>query len=176
MQIMANGLVATVIALIYFFNNDKMAIVLFYSCLAATTADTWGTEIGHFSNAKPRLIFSNIKVDKGTSGGVTLLGTLGSLGGSALIAGAFYFIDKSLTSTAIIFLSGFSGSLFDSALGRFYQARFKCLVCGKVVEEKVHCNQEAIFYKKIKWIDNNMVNFFNACFGALLSQILLLFL
>ena len=176
MQIMANGLVATVIALIYFFNNDKMTIVLFYSCLAATTADTWGTEIGHLSNAKPRLIFSNIKVDKGTSGGVTLLGTLGSLGGSALIAGAFYFIDKSLTSTAIIFLSGFSGSLLDSALGRFYQARFKCIVCGKVVEEKVHCNQEAIFYKKIKWIDNNMVNFFNACFGALLSQILLLFL
>src|SRR5438093_5230732 len=44
--------------------------------LAAAAADTWATEIGAFSPFAPRLITSGRQVPRGTSGGITVLGSL----------------------------------------------------------------------------------------------------
>ena len=52
--------------------------------LAAVNADTWSTELGVLSSGRPRLITSLKPVEKGTSGGVSLVGTLAALAGAAL--------------------------------------------------------------------------------------------
>ena len=82
--------------------------------LAAVTADTWATELGAFSPIPPRLITSGETVPRGSSGGITLLGTLGSLLGAGLIA-ALYPLRPNPPNTRLIMglitLAGFSGSL-----------------------------------------------------------------
>lgn len=58
------------------FENQSVTFVILLGALAAATADTWATEIGAFSPRNPRHILSFQEVTKGSSGGVTLLGTL----------------------------------------------------------------------------------------------------
>ena len=166
-QILANGFIACLLALLYFFNNYDFLLPIFYGSLAATTADTWGTEIGYLSKSKPRLILSNRIVEKGTSGGITILGTIGSIMGSALIASALVFFNPSYKLFFSIFISGIIGSFFDSIIGRKFQAKFYCTACNKIIEDRNHCGQRTNHSEGKIWIDNNMVNFLNACIGAL---------
>src|SRR5206468_12197817 len=79
-QVVANGGVAAVAAVLGSWPAAAAAI-------AAAAADTWATEIGAFSPLPPRLITSGRRVTRGTSGGITVLGTLGRVAGAALIAG-----------------------------------------------------------------------------------------
>jgi uncharacterized membrane protein len=86
---------------------------------------------------------------------------------------AFYeikFIDA-----IIISLAGFSGSVFDSFLGSLIQAKYKCSVCGKTVEESIHCGKSAKKTSGISFVDNNVVNFLSTAFSSALA-ILMIFL
>jgi len=58
----------------------------FVGALATVNADTWATELGVLSKARPRLVINGKQVEVGTSGGVTLTGALAALGGAMLIA------------------------------------------------------------------------------------------
>jgi len=78
-QVLANGGVAAVAAL---FGGWTAAS----GALAAAAADTWATEIGAFSPFPPRLITSGRRVTRGTSGGITALGTLGGVAGALTVA------------------------------------------------------------------------------------------
>ena len=85
LQILANGGVGTLFAIIYFFTDFPPAIVLYLGAIGAATADTWATEIGFYSKSEPRLVLSKKIVARGVSGGVTFLGTLGSATGAFII-------------------------------------------------------------------------------------------
>ncbi len=68
---------------------EKTPSVLFAAlvgALATVNADTWATEIGVLSKSPPRLVtrLSRI-VEPGTSGGITLAGTLAAVAGAAFI-------------------------------------------------------------------------------------------
>src|SRR5687768_3543145 len=54
--------------------------------IAASSADTWATEIGTLSSQMPRSILGFQPVPTGTSGGVTWLGMCAAIGGALLIA------------------------------------------------------------------------------------------
>jgi len=169
LQILANGGVGTIFAIIYFFTNFPPAIVLYLGAIGAATADTWATEIGFYSKNQPRLVLSKKIVARGVSGGVTFLGIFGSAMG-ALIIGILGEEILHLNDLLLpITIAGLTGSLVDSILGRFIQAQFKCRQCGSQTEDRYHCDHKTKLIFGSKWIGNDMVNFINTIAGAFVA-------
>ena len=172
LQVLANGGVPMIIAIVHFFHPFDLAYVMYLGAIAAATADTWATEIGFFSKNDPRHILNFRSVGKGTSGGVTLLGFVGSIFGAGVIA----LIGRVVTGGAVpvvwILIAGFVGSFVDSVLGGSVQAMFKCSVCNKETEKRMHCQMHTSHSKGFKWLDNDGVNFVNTVVGAMIAFML----
>ena len=174
-QVFGNGGIATLFALLHgFFPEAIWPWLGFAAALAAVNADTWATELGVLSSHPPRMINNLSKqVEKGTSGGISLVGTLASLTGSALIA----LIAVLLSPTPItnyfllITLAGLAGSLFDSLLGATVQAIYFCPKDQKETERHpLHtCGTETIQIRGWKWLTNDWVNFGCGAMGALVA-------
>ncbi len=166
LQVLANGGVGAVAAIIYFFWGFPPAIVMYLGAIGAATADTWATEIGFYSRSKPRLVLSKKIVERGTSGGITLLGIIGSVLG-ALTIGIMGEVILGLNDLLIpLAAAGLIGSLTDSIFGRFIQAQFKCTKCGNQTEDRYHCDEKTQLIFGSRWIGNDMVNFINTSVGA----------
>ena len=179
MQVFGNGgLAALFAALHFFFPNALWPWLGFAAALAAVNADTWATELGVLNPSQPRLITNlKLKVEKGTSGGISPIGTLASLAGAALIGvltGIFSPADNFLSIFVLITLAGLLGALFDSVLGATVQAIYFCPACEKETERHpTHlCGAETRYARGFKWLTNDWVNFACAGFGVLVALIL----
>lgn len=175
-QVFGNGgIPALFAALHFFFPNELLPWLCFASALAAVNADTWATELGVLNPHPPRMITHlNKIVEKGTSGGISLIGTLASLAGSALIG----ILASLLTDNWSLFLwitfSGLAGSLFDSFLGATIQAMYFCPKDNKETEKHpIHtCGTTTIHIRGWKWLNNDWVNFACAAFGVITSLLI----
>lgn len=179
-QVFGNGGVATFFAALhYFYPNEPWVWVGFAASLAAVNADTWATELGVLNPNPPRMITNLTKVvEKGTSGGISLIGTFASLTGSALIgilAASLYGTAESVSIFFIVTLSGLAGSLFDSLLGGTVQAMYYCPTDQKETEKHpLHtCGTQTVHIRGWRWLDNDWVNFSCGAFGMLVSLFLL---
>jgi uncharacterized protein (TIGR00297 family) len=146
--------------------------------LAAVNADTWATELGVLSSRPPRLITTGKRVEVGTSGGVTWLGTAASLGGAVfigLLGGlGLLVLGQGWAAAGVLLLAatagGVAGSLFDSLLGATVQAIYWCDACGKETERRVHlCGAETRLLRGWRWLGNDLVNFAASAVGALVA-------
>jgi uncharacterized membrane protein len=141
--------------------------------MAAVNADTWATELGVFNPSPPRLMTTGKTVERGTSGGVTLLGYVAALGGAALIGALAALLGggvRSAPTTALaITLAGLAGSTFDSLLGATVQAIYFCPQCQKETERyPLHgCGARTTPQRGWRWLDNDWVNFTCSLVGAL---------
>ena len=163
-QVAANGGIAGLFVLLHALQPDALwPWVGFAGALAAANADTWATELGVLSRSEPRLIINGQRVERGTSGGISPLGTLAALRGSLVIAllGVLFWqghvsdlymdspawLARALGSTApdldlpssaawllVLTFSGLAGSLVDSLLGATVQAIYTCPKCRKETE------------------------------------------
>ena len=175
LQILANGSLGALFAVIYFFYQFPPAIVLYLGAIGAATADTWATEIGFYSKIRPRLIFTKTIVNRGVSGGITLLGLCASMLGAIIIGilgEAILGMNDLLFPIAI---GGLAGSATDSILGRFIQAQFKCTSCDSNTEDRYHCDEKTQLIFGSKFIGNDMVNFINTIVGAIVTYYLWMF-
>ncbi|MHA1594984.1 MAG: DUF92 domain-containing protein [Candidatus Baldrarchaeia archaeon] len=145
----------------------------FIGAVSTACADTLATEIGLLYPSKPRLI-TNLKkrVEPGTSGGVTPLGEIAIIFGSLLIGFTAYVVTASPLLFIIALISGFVGATFDSILGATIQGTYRCRVCNKITEKRIHCNCETIYLRGFKVVGNNAVNFTATTIGALTAMIL----
>jgi len=172
-QVFGNGGLATAFVLVHaFYPESNIGWVGFAAALAAVNADTWATELGVLNPTPPIMITDPGKrVEKGTSGGVSLFGTLASLTGAFIIAlpAAWFTGDWSLL--AWITFAGLAGSLFDSLLGGTVQAMYYCPTDKKETEKHpLHtCGTETIHIRGWKWLDNDWVNFACGGFGVLIA-------
>jgi uncharacterized protein (TIGR00297 family) len=173
-QVFGNGGVAAFFAALHFFLPESHIPWLgFAASLAAVNADTWATELGVLNPHPPRMITNLRKVvEKGTSGGISLIGTLASLTGSALIgilAASLHPAPAPVSIFIIITLAGLAGSLFDSFLGATVQAMYYCPAEKKETEKHpLHtCGTETIHIRGWKWLTNDWVNFACGAFGAI---------
>ncbi|HIE24612.1 MAG TPA: DUF92 domain-containing protein [Anaerolineales bacterium] len=176
MQVLGNGGLAAFFALLHFFFPDALWTWLgFSAALAAVNADTWATELGVLASSQPRMI-TNLKqkVEKGTSGGVSLIGTLASLAGAALVAffaGIFTPSGDILPIFILVTFAGLLGALFDSFLGATVQAIYYCPSCKKETERHPEhlCGTETHYFRGWKWLTNDLVNFACAGFGVVIA-------
>jgi len=144
-QVLANGAIASVLAMLYGLGHSSAALSAFAGAVAASTADTWATEVGLLAAAPPRLITTLREVPPGTSGGVTWLGTVAGIVGAAAISfAAFYWLR---TPVVPVLAGGVIAMLLDSVLGATIEGR-------------------------VQMIDNNGVNFAATIVGAVLSLLL----
>ena len=168
-----NVLINKGIELTLVFNPWGIAI---FTYLAAMTADTWGTEIGILSKDKVRSIINLKKqLPAGTSGGISIFGTLAAGIGSIFIAlcsiiGIIFSLiitnvslnrDLLIIAFILIACGGFLGMFIDSIIGATLQTMYYCPTCKKEVESKIHstCNgTQTIYIRGIKWLHNDAVN------------------
>ncbi|MBI4210755.1 MAG: DUF92 domain-containing protein [Candidatus Diapherotrites archaeon] len=119
----------------------------FFGAISAAFSDTISSEIGMLSASKPVLVTSLREVEKGTNGGITLLGLAAAAIGGAIIGAVYYAgVDASIRGFAAIALTGIAGSLIDSISGALLQNR--------------------------GLISNNQVNFLSSMAGAAISIVL----
>jgi len=175
-QVFGNGGLATAFVLIHFlYPESTIGWVGFAASLAAVNADTWATELGVLNPHPPRLITKlNRVVEKGTSGGISLIGTLASIAGSFVIALPAFFFTGNWSLIPIVTLAGLFGSLCDSFLGATVQAMYYCPLDKKETEKHpLHtCGTETIHIRGWQWLDNDWVNFLCGAFGVLTAFIL----
>jgi uncharacterized protein (TIGR00297 family) len=132
-QVLANGLMAAIFSCLYAATGQQAMIIVAIVAIAASCADTWGSELGVLNKGKTVSIISMKPVAKGQSGGISLFGTAMSFAGSALIASVYsiglliqsdYTAQQTLLIFAIISIIGLLGSLMDSLLGATIQAQY----------------------------------------------------
>ena len=177
-QVLANGGIASIFAgLHFFFPAASWTWMAFAASLAAVNADTWATELGVLNPSMPRLITTWKPVERGTSGGVSPLGTLAAAGGAALIAilaGLVRISGNFWVVTGVAILGGLAGSLFDSFLGATVQAIYYCPHCKKETEKHpLHtCGTQTVQVRGWKWLNKDRVNIGCAAAGALIGLLL----
>lgn len=167
-QVMANGGIPAVVAIIYFFTKDvnsTIFIILFTVSLAAATSDTWASEVGTLSRSKPRMLLTLRKVETGTSGAVSVLGTFAGIAG-ALFFSAIASITFPLSIKMVVYITifGFLGNIFDTLLGQTVQIKYKCVVCHKLTEKRMHCQTYGAKTKGYLFLNNDSVNFLSILF------------
>ncbi|MGQ9559461.1 MAG: DUF92 domain-containing protein [Candidatus Oleimicrobiaceae bacterium] len=175
-QVFANGGIAGILLLVWNYSPQPVWYVLYVASLVAVTADTWGTELGVLGRQVPRSVVSWRRLPIGSSGGITLLGTVGGALGAATVALSAMLIgapQHTLTWTGralgVMALIGVGSSLVDSFLGATVQAQYRCRSCGKITEKRVHCGEATEFQRGLRWVDNDVVNVACAVSGALLA-------
>ncbi|MFT3893022.1 MAG: DUF92 domain-containing protein [Anaerolineales bacterium] len=120
-QVFGNGGLATAFVLVHaLYPGSSIGWVGFAAALAAVNADTWATELGVLNPTPPRMITDLRKrVEKGTSGGISLFGTLASLMGAAVIALPAAWFTDNWSLLPLISLAGLCGSLFELVPRRY---------------------------------------------------------
>ncbi len=80
-QVLANGGMGALLALAHAWLPHPVVLFAFAGAMATVNADTWATELGVLARRSPRLITTGRPVEPGTSGGISLPGTLATLAG-----------------------------------------------------------------------------------------------
>ena len=168
-QVLANGAVFALAAALSTRQGIETWQALGAGAIAAATADTWSTEIGTVIGGTPRHLTNGRKVAPGTSGGITLVGTLsGSLGAvlAALIAAR---MDWETPVYAIV-AGGVAGLFVDSLLGATIQERRWCTTCSERTERRTHsCGTKTAHRGGLRGLNNDVVNLVSITAGAVVT-------
>ncbi len=139
-NVFGNGGSAVIFSIFYYITNNELFLLGILGSMSTATADTFATEIGQIYEKNPRLITNLRKrVRVGTSGAVSLYGTIAAFIGAFLTSSIAIFFNKPVF-LAIGIVSGIIGCNMDSIFG-------------------------AIFERDI--IDKHMVNFFGTFSGGI---------
>jgi len=169
-NILANGGVASIFAVVELVRGGSIFGLLFLGCLSTAAADTVATELGLLSRRAPRLIISPAQtVSPGTSGGVTVLGFFGAFLASSVIGFLSYatgVFPGGLLVIPVCLAGGVVGAVFDSVLGATVQRKGFCTVCLRKTETLHHCGEATSKTGGISFIENNVVNLLATLGGA----------
>jgi len=170
MQVLANGGVAAALAVLHLLRPGARDYTLPYlAALAAASADTWATELGVLSPSPPRSLRTGRPVPPGTSGAVSLLGSLAMIGGATFVA---LLAPRRLPRWPVV-IAGSLGAILDSLLGATLQARYHCPHCQCILETPQHdCPGRARRVSGLPGMTNDLVNALATLAAALFALVL----
>jgi uncharacterized protein (TIGR00297 family) len=179
-QVLANGGIAVLLCAGNYFAPHHMWWAAFIGVMATVNADTWATEIGGLSKSQPISILTWKKVPTGTSGGISLAGTLATMAGGAFIGVCAWLLSFGQEELHVRFgwflltglVAGTIGSLTDSVIGAKWQWMQRCVVCGKDVEAKTHCSTPTSRLRGESWMNNDAVNVLASLAGGFVAMFL----
>lgn len=172
-QVLANGGVFAASALVAAATGGSGWEAMALGALAGATADTWATEIGTLAGRAPRSVVSLKPMPAGTSGGITLPGTIASLAGAALIAVVAQQAGIAQVNPGAVFAGGVAGSLGDSLAGATVQERRWCDGCASATERRVHdCGKPTRVSGGIRGARNDAVNLVCTLVGGVVAVLL----
>ena len=147
----------------------------FVGALAAAAADTWATEVGTLVGGRTRRLGWGAPVPPGTSGGVSLAGTAGALGGAASVALAAVPFGLGPGLAAVLAAGGVAGASADTALGATLQARYRA-PDGRLTERPALDGHPLALAAGRAWLGNDGVNaactLVGAAWGAVAAAVL----
>jgi uncharacterized protein (TIGR00297 family) len=166
-QVMANGGVFALAAIGAIVWPNALWPVIGAGALAASTADTWSTEIGTLAGGTPRSVVSGRPVGVGISGGITLIGTLAAVGGAALVAAFALWWQGSTRVGVSVLAGGVAGAMADSIFGATVQERRWCRTCEESTERVIHaCGTRTDVVGGVRGCRNDAVNAMASIVGA----------
>ena len=178
-QTLANGGAGALLALLYGLDGEPVALLaLFAGVMATVAADTWATELGTLSRQPPRLITTFRSVPAGTSGGVSMAGTLATAAGAlfiGIVLALVFWLEHGAWLVWLLpaaLLGGLAGSFSDSLLGATVQASYWLPGGGKT--ERAH-GADGTPHQLIRgwrWMHNDAVNFFSSVVGGMVALII----
>ena len=175
-QVAANGLPPLIFAALYHSAGVNTYLLAVLGCFAAAAADTFSSEIGMLSNKEPFSILSFKPIQRGISGGVTLLGFIGAALG-AFVVSIIALPTFGIQGMLVVFAVGFAGSLIDSVLGAAFQAKYKAKSedtegCAEQLTECKNLDGKPFeLAQGIRWVNNDVVNFIAVFLSGLLIAI-----
>ena len=174
-QVLANGGIPAISSILFGLFPSDIWTYIFISAIASANADTWASEIGPLSKNKPILITKLSRVDAGTSGAVSLLGTFAALGGSLLISIAAFILWPIVTVQVMVGLTiiGFIGNFIDTILGAMVQVNYVCTVCNLETEKTTHCGRNTKYHQGIMFCNNDFINFASILLASICGGLLL---
>jgi uncharacterized protein (TIGR00297 family) len=166
-QVLANGGVFAAAALGFLALPWDGWMALGGGALAAAAADTWATEIGTLAKGVPRVITTWRPASPGTSGAVTVQGSVGMALGSAFLTLGMVAAVWPRHVFVAAFVGGVAGALADSLAGATMQAQRRCASCDALTERAIHsCGAHTIHARGASWMTNDAVNLLCSVVGA----------
>ena len=171
-QVFANGFMAALGGLFWYFTSSTLALVVFATSVAESFSDTLAGDIGKLSTHKPVSIINRLPVEKGQSGGITVLGVFAGFSGAAIIAVIWIFLFKMQASfylAGLVCISGFTGCLADSFLGASVQAVYRDKYGKRTEKATDEEGNDNLLVRGIRVMDNNTVNFVSNVFAVMIA-------
>lgn len=176
-QVLANGLPSFAVVILFRITKAPEFLVVFTVAVGQACADTWASDIGVKSKKKPISITTLKPVNRGESGGISVLGTC-----SALICACMYGVlgkmafryEASVLPFIIVMIV--VGVMVDSLLGATIQVHYKCVHEGESILSEIESNQDGTRRDKargLRLVNNDVVNFLSGVCTCLLTGALL---
>jgi uncharacterized protein (TIGR00297 family) len=175
-QVLANGGVFALLVLGTWFVAGEGTVLVTSAAaasLAAAGADTWATEAGTWASGRAWSLRTGHWAPAGTSGAVTLPGSLAMVAGALCWSGASVAVGLvPATLWHAVCLGGVAGATADTVLGALGQQRRWCERCQAETEQHRHdCGQVTQHVGGVRWLDNDRVNLAATVIGAAMAAL-----
>ena len=159
-------------AIFFMIDFKRIFIFAFMAAIAEAFSDTWSSGFGALAKKTYKII--GLKpIEKGLSGGVSLVGTLSGIAAAFLISSiGLAFRVVGAVEYLIIASVASVGSFFDSILGALLQVKYRCNKCGIITEKRIHCDEVTEKFSGLSFITNDAVNLLSTLFSSIVTIII----
>jgi uncharacterized protein (TIGR00297 family) len=166
-QVLANGGIFGAAAVAFAIDPQWALAAIGGGALVAANADTWATEIGTVSGGEPRSIRGWKRVPVGTSGAVSLYGSIATVAGAVFLSSVAIVLGWPRGIALAAAVGGVAGALADSVVGALFQQRRWCDECGCGTERRQHhCGSGTRETGGYRFVRNDAVNLVCTAVGA----------